>query len=116
MISDHHVRSTGELWTVSKPPTMTCGEDIPESIQYQIVSMRCTDMEFPSIAKEMKVKTNTAQKIYYNWLEKENCTNMPRLGRPRKLDEHHILRIKSIFRRTEKLTTYLCKISQSNWI
>ena len=66
---------------------MPRGNDVPKSIRNQIVGMRQAGSTFSQIAVQFEVKKDTAKKIYQRWVEKSDCFNAPRTGRPKLLTE-----------------------------
>ena len=44
---------------------MTSGEDLPKSIRYQIIGMRCVGATYAKISELLNINVNTAQKVFY---------------------------------------------------
>ena len=73
---------------------MTRGNDVPEAIRNQIVGMRKAGKKFPEIATQLNIKKDTARKIWNRYLERNDCENAPRSGRPKAMSEGDIRLLK----------------------
>ena len=73
---------------------MTLGEELLESIHYQIIGMRCIVATYARISELLDVNVNTAQKVFYRWKETESGSSAQRSGAPKKLNESDLRLIK----------------------
>lgn len=73
---------------------MTRGNDVPEAIRNQVVGMRKAGKKFPEIATQLNIKKDTARKIWNRYLERNDCENASRSGRPKALSEGDIRLLK----------------------
>jgi transposase len=73
---------------------MTRGNDVHEAIHNQVVGMRKAGKKFPEIATQLNIKKDTTRKIWNRHLERNDCENGPRSGRPKALSEGDIRLLK----------------------
>jgi transposase len=60
---------------------------VGEAERIKIISLRENGGTFQSIADELNIDINTAQKIYAKWLKHRTIRDLPKSGRPNKLDD-----------------------------